>query len=46
MRALSLVAVVLAAVALADAVRSRGRPPEMSASPFGRKGPESSGPEA
>ncbi|WNM40428.1 low temperature requirement protein A [Micromonospora halotolerans] len=45
-RALSLVAVVLAAVALADALRSRGRPPEMSASPLGRTGPESSGPDA
>ncbi|MFI7429441.1 low temperature requirement protein A [Micromonospora sp. NPDC049836] len=43
---LSLVAAVLAAVALADALRSRGRPAEMSASPIGRKGPESSGPEA
>ncbi|MGY0002554.1 low temperature requirement protein A [Micromonospora sp. I033] len=45
-RALALVAVALAVVALADARRSRGRPPEMSASPIGRKGPESAGPEA
>ncbi|MFG1829152.1 low temperature requirement protein A [Micromonospora chersina] len=45
-RALWLVAAVLAGVALADAWRSRGRPPEMSASPIGRTGPESGGPEA
>ncbi|MET8834205.1 low temperature requirement protein A [Micromonospora sp. NPDC004540] len=44
-RALWVVAAVLAAVALADAWRSRGRPPEMSASPIGRTGPESGGPE-
>lgn len=42
---LSLVAAVLAGVALVDALRSRGRPPEMSASPIGRHGPASSGPE-
>lgn len=44
--ALSLVAAVLAAVAVLDALRGRGRPPEMSASPIGRHGPEGSGPEA
>ncbi|MET8908538.1 low temperature requirement protein A [Micromonospora sp. NPDC004551] len=44
-RSLSLVAAVLAVVALADARRSRGRPPEMSASPIGRTGPEGGGSE-
>ncbi|WP_255510027.1 low temperature requirement protein A [Micromonospora sp. AP08] len=45
-RALWLVAAVLAGVAVADAWRGRGRPPEMPASPIGRQGPESGGPEA